>query len=106
MGTLSWLRETLLDMFGLYNVPLFSNADIAACTLVSGISSVLVMRENQKEVVGEGAAHVVFVQRVFVQLKVKTEGIKEQRPHLQRCLICGISVSVYCLTPCPGFQLG
>lgn len=47
---------TLWDMFGLYNVPFTSNEDFAVCTLVSDISSVLVMRKNKKEVVGEGTA--------------------------------------------------
>lgn len=59
MGTLFCLRETLLDMFGLYNVPFTSNADFAVCTWVSVISSVIVTKENQKEVVGEGTAHPV-----------------------------------------------
>lgn len=47
---------TLWDMFGLYNVPFTNNEDFAVCTLVSDISSVLVMRKNKKEVVGEGTA--------------------------------------------------
>lgn len=47
---------TLWDMFGVYNVLFTSNADFAACTLVSYISSDLAMKKNEKEVVGEGTA--------------------------------------------------
>lgn len=40
----------------MYHVPFTSNADFAVCTLVSYISSVLAMKDNEKEAVGEGTA--------------------------------------------------
>lgn len=43
-------------MFGLYNVTFTSKADFAVCTSVSEISSVLVMKKNEKEIVGKGTA--------------------------------------------------
>lgn len=40
----------------MYRVSITSNADSAVCTLVSYISSVLAMKNNEKEVVDEGTA--------------------------------------------------
>lgn len=48
------LCMTLWDIVGVYNVP--CNTDFAVCTWVSYISSALIMKKSEKEVVGEGAA--------------------------------------------------